>query len=77
MIWPAKVSRSTMAAHSRGSVKVLVQPENGSLLAMAMAMAMAERSMQVRNGARDKGEHPDAPDRPSDPPIRPRGHSPP
>ena len=37
MIWPAKVSRSTMAAQSRGSVKVLVQPENGSLEAIAMA----------------------------------------
>lgn len=31
MIWPLKVSRSTMAAQSLGSVKVLVQPENGSL----------------------------------------------
>ena len=29
MMWPSKVSRSTMAAQSRGSVKVLVQPENG------------------------------------------------
>ncbi len=37
MIWPAKVSRSTMAAQSRGSVKVLVQPEKGSLLAIATA----------------------------------------
>lgn len=35
MIWPAKVNRSTMAAHSRGSVKVLVQEENGSLEAIA------------------------------------------
>jgi hypothetical protein len=28
MVWSAKVSRSTMAAHSLGSVKVLVQPES-------------------------------------------------
>ena len=34
MIAPAKVSRSTMAAHRRWSVKVLVQPLNGSLEAM-------------------------------------------
>ena len=40
MIWPAKVSRSTMAAQRRGSVKVLVQAEKGSL----EAMAIAERS---------------------------------
>jgi hypothetical protein len=32
---PAKVSRSTIAAQSRGSVNVLVQPENDSLLAIA------------------------------------------
>ena len=37
MIWPAKVSRSTMAAQRRGSVKVLLQSENGSLEAMAIA----------------------------------------
>ena len=36
MIWPAKVSRSTMAAQSRGSVKVLVQAEKGSLEAIAI-----------------------------------------
>ena len=35
MMLPPKVSRSTMAAQSRGSVKVLVQPENGSLEAIA------------------------------------------
>ena len=34
MIAPAKVSRSTLAAHRRGSVRVLVQPLNGSLEAM-------------------------------------------
>ena len=40
MICPAKVSRSTIAAHSRMSVKVLVQPVNGSW----QAIAIAERS---------------------------------
>ncbi len=29
MIWPLKVSRSTMATQSRGSVNVLVHPVNG------------------------------------------------
>jgi hypothetical protein len=37
MIWPAKVSRSTMAAQRPGSVKVLVQPEKGSLEAIVIA----------------------------------------
>jgi hypothetical protein len=32
MMVPAKVKRSTMAAQIRGSVKVLVQPENSSVL---------------------------------------------
>jgi hypothetical protein len=40
MICPANVNRSTMAAHSRGSVNVFVHEENGSL----EAIAMAERS---------------------------------
>jgi hypothetical protein len=40
MICPANVERSTVAAHSRGSVSVFVQEENGSL----EAIAMAERS---------------------------------
>lgn len=35
MMVPPKVSRSTMAAHKRGSVKVLVQPEKDSLEAIA------------------------------------------
>ena len=39
MICPANVRRSTMAVQSRGSVKVFVQPENGSLLAIAIAEA--------------------------------------
>jgi hypothetical protein len=34
-MFPPKVSRSTMAAHNLGSVKVLVQPENDSLEAIA------------------------------------------
>jgi hypothetical protein len=37
MICPANVKRSTMAAQSRGSVNVFVQPENGSLELMAIA----------------------------------------
>ncbi len=36
MMVPLKVRRSTMAAQSRGSVKVLVQPEKDSLEAMAI-----------------------------------------
>jgi hypothetical protein len=36
MMAPLNVSRSTIAAQSRGSVKVRVQPENAWLLAMAM-----------------------------------------
>ena len=35
MMLPPKVSRSTMAAQSRGSVKVLVQPPKDSLEAIA------------------------------------------
>jgi hypothetical protein len=35
MMLPANVNRSTMAAQSRGSVKVLVQPLKLSLLAIA------------------------------------------
>ena len=38
MMFPPKVRRSTMAAQSRGSVKVLVQPLNESLLAIATAV---------------------------------------
>lgn len=36
MMAPLKVSRSTIAAHKRGSVKVLVQPENDSFEAIAI-----------------------------------------
>ncbi|MCB5282009.1 hypothetical protein BJQ89_01764 [Arthrobacter sp. ES1] len=38
---PLKVSLSTIAAQRRGSVKVLVQPEKHSLLAIAMEFAVA------------------------------------
>lgn len=36
MMAPLKVSRSTIAAYRHWSVNVLVQPENDSLLAIAM-----------------------------------------
>lgn len=36
MTVPSHVSRSTMAAHGRGPVKVFVQPPEDSLEAMAM-----------------------------------------
>jgi len=38
MMVPLNVSRSTIAAQSRGSVKVLVQPENDSLEAIAIEL---------------------------------------
>ena len=38
MMLPPKVSRSTMAAQSRGSVNVVVQPENDALEAMATVL---------------------------------------
>ena len=46
MMFPPKVSRSTMAAQSRGSVKVLVQPLNESLLAIATAV-FSSRSVRT------------------------------
>ena len=46
MMVPLKVSRSTMAAQRRGSVKVLVQPENDSLEAMAMEF-FSSRSLRT------------------------------
>jgi hypothetical protein len=48
MICPAKVRRSTIAAHRRGSVKVLVQPEKGSLEAIAIA-ERSSRSVRTWN----------------------------
>ena len=50
MIWPAKVSRSTIAAQSRGSVKVFVQPEKASLEAIAMA-DFSSRSVRTWNSS--------------------------
>jgi hypothetical protein len=44
MMVPPKVSRSTMAAQSLGSVKVLVQPEKDSLDAIAADAVDAERA---------------------------------
>ncbi len=48
MMVPWKVSRSTIAAQSRGSVKVLVQPEKLSLDAMATD-AFSSRSVSTWN----------------------------
>jgi hypothetical protein len=48
MICPAKVSRSTMAAHRRGSVKVFVHEENGSLEAIATAERSHRRAFAWR-----------------------------
>lgn len=50
MMLPAKVSRSTIAAQSRGSVKVLVQPEKDSLLAMATEF-FSSRSVRTWNSS--------------------------
>jgi hypothetical protein len=48
MMVPSKVSRSTIAAHSRGSVKVLVQPEKDSLDAIATE-AFSSRLLRRRS----------------------------
>ena len=48
MIVPLKVSRSTIAVQSLGSVKVLVQPPNDSLEAMATAL-FSSRSVNTWN----------------------------
>ena len=45
---PPKVSRSTMAAHNRGSVNVLVQPPKDSLDAIATE---GRRRLAVRRAA--------------------------
>jgi hypothetical protein len=47
-MFPPKVSRSTMAAHNLGSVKVLVQPENDSLEAIATEF-FSSRSVRTWN----------------------------
>jgi hypothetical protein len=46
MMLPPKVRRSTMAAQSRGSVKVLVQPLKLSLLAIATEL-VSSRSVRT------------------------------
>lgn len=48
MMVPPKASRSTIAARSRGSVKVFVHPEMASLLAMAIAFFFS-RSVKTWN----------------------------
>jgi hypothetical protein len=45
MIWPPKVSRSTIAAQSRGSGNVFDQPENASFEAIATEF-FSSRSVQ-------------------------------
>ena len=54
MMVPPKVSRSTMAAQSLGSVKVLVQPEKDSLDAIATD-AFSSRSVRTERAARRRG----------------------
>ena len=56
MMVPLKASRSTMAAHRRGSVKVLVKPEKDSLEAMAMLFFSSPSVGQdLEQGARRHG----------------------
>ena len=50
MMWALKVSRSTIAAASRGSVKVLPHSLNGALLAQAME-AFSSRSVMIWNSS--------------------------
>ena len=50
MMWASKVSRSTMAAHSRGSVKVEVHSEKAALDAIAME-ARSSRSVKTWNSS--------------------------
>ncbi len=50
MMLPPKVSLSTMAAHSRGSVKVLVQPLTLSLETIA-TLAFSARSVRTWNSS--------------------------
>jgi hypothetical protein len=55
MMVPPKVSRSTMAAQSLGSVKVLVQPEKDSLDAIATDLSPRARSGSERAARRSGG----------------------
>ena len=59
---PPKASRSMMAAQRRGSVKVLVQPERVSLVAIATELSLPARStlfpagrLPVRTGSAERG----------------------
>ena len=52
MMLPPKVSRSTIAAQSLGSVKVLVQPENDSDVYLCGSPRMADA---VRDSLREAG----------------------
>ena len=52
MMVPWKVSRSTIAAHRRGSVKVLVQPEKDSLVAIA-TVQYEVRTLLTRSGVEE------------------------
>jgi hypothetical protein len=53
MMFPPKVSRSTMAAQSRGSVKVFVQPPKLSLEAMATLFFSSRGTAVLRRVCRD------------------------
>jgi hypothetical protein len=50
MMWASKVSRSTMAAQSRGSAKVAVHSDKAALDAMAME-ARSFRSVKTWNSS--------------------------
>jgi len=50
MMLPPNVSRSTIAAHSRGSLNVLVQPEKLSLDAIATEL-VSSRSVRTWNSS--------------------------
>ena len=50
MMWARKVSRSTIAAARRGSVKVAVHSEKGALLAQAME-AFSSRAVMIWNSS--------------------------
>lgn len=50
MMWALKVTRSTIAEQSRGSVKVCFHSENGALEAMAIARR-SSRSVKTWNSS--------------------------
>lgn len=57
MIVPLKVSRSTMAAQSRGSVNVFVHPPNDSFEAMA-TLFFSSRSVRTWNSSSEEKTQP-------------------